>query len=34
MDNPDGLTDEEINQGYVLTCISHPLTNDVVIEVG
>ncbi|HLF35233.1 MAG TPA: ferredoxin--NADP reductase [Cyclobacteriaceae bacterium] len=34
MDNPDGLTEVEINQGYVLTCISHPLTDDVVIEVG
>ena len=34
MDNPDGLSDEEIAQGYVLTCVSHPLTDDVVIEIG
>ena len=34
MDDPDGLSDEELEQGYVLTCVSHPVTNDVVIEIG
>jgi ring-1,2-phenylacetyl-CoA epoxidase subunit PaaE len=34
MDNPDGLSDDEIAQGYVLTCVSHPLTENVVIEMG
>lgn len=34
MDDPDGLSDEELEEGYVLTCVSHPVTNDVVIEIG
>ncbi len=34
MDDPDGLSEEEIAEGYVLTCVSHPVTNDVVIEIG
>jgi ring-1,2-phenylacetyl-CoA epoxidase subunit PaaE len=25
----EGLTDDEINQGYILTCQAHPLTDDV-----
>lgn len=33
MDDEDGLTDNEVKQGYVLTCVSHPLTAGVVIEV-
>jgi ring-1,2-phenylacetyl-CoA epoxidase subunit PaaE len=33
MDEEDGLTEKEINQGWVLTCVSHPLTDGVVIEV-
>lgn len=33
MDEEDGLTDKEISQGYILTCVSHPLTKDVVIEI-
>jgi ring-1,2-phenylacetyl-CoA epoxidase subunit PaaE len=33
MDEEDGLTDNEIKQGYVLTCVSHPATSGVVIEV-
>ncbi len=33
MDEEDGLTQKEIEQGYVLTCVAHPLTADVVIEI-
>jgi ring-1,2-phenylacetyl-CoA epoxidase subunit PaaE len=33
MDEEDGLTDNEIKQGYVLTCVSHPMSAGVVIEV-
>jgi ring-1,2-phenylacetyl-CoA epoxidase subunit PaaE len=33
MDEEDGLTDREIAKGYVLTCVSHPLTSDVVVEI-
>lgn len=33
MDEDEGLTDKEKDQGYVLTCVSHPLSNDVVIEI-
>ncbi len=32
MDERDSLTDDEIEEGYVLTCQSHPLTDDVVID--
>lgn len=34
MDESEGLSAEEINDGYVLTCQSHPLTPDVIIEIG
>jgi len=34
MDEREGLSDEEIEDGYVLTCVGHPLTEDVVIEMG
>ena len=27
------LTDKEIEQGYILTCVSHPVTSDVSIEI-
>lgn len=32
MDTTDGLTAEEIENGYVLTCIGYPQSDDVVIE--
>jgi ring-1,2-phenylacetyl-CoA epoxidase subunit PaaE len=32
MDERDGLTDEEIKEGFVLTCQSHPLTDDVYVD--
>jgi len=34
MDEMEGLSDSEIEQGYVLTCVGHPATDDVVIEIG
>jgi len=34
MDEREGLSDEEIEEGYVLTCVGHPLTDDVVLEMG
>jgi ring-1,2-phenylacetyl-CoA epoxidase subunit PaaE len=34
MDDPDGLSDEEIEAGYILTCVSHPVSRDVKIEMG
>jgi ring-1,2-phenylacetyl-CoA epoxidase subunit PaaE len=32
MDEMEGLSTAEEEQGYVLTCVAHPLTNDVVID--
>lgn len=32
MDERDALTDDEIDQGYILTCQSHPITDDVIID--
>jgi ring-1,2-phenylacetyl-CoA epoxidase subunit PaaE len=34
MDEEDGLSPQEIKQGFVLPCVSHPLSPDVVIEIG
>lgn len=34
LDEEDGLSQSEKNEGYVLTCVGHPLTDDVVIEIG
>ena len=34
LDERDGLSDSELKQGYVLTCVGHPLTDDVVVEIG
>lgn len=33
MENADGLTENEIKQGYVLTCIGHPASAEIVIEI-
>lgn len=33
MDEEEGLTEKEIAQGYVLTCVSHPMTEGVVLEI-
>ena len=33
LDEEDGLTKSELNQGYILTCDAHPLTKGVVIEI-
>ena len=33
LDDADGLSDKEIKMGYVLTCVGHPITSDVVIEI-
>ncbi len=33
MIEPDGISDEEIKQGYVLLCVGHPLTPDVEVEI-
>jgi ring-1,2-phenylacetyl-CoA epoxidase subunit PaaE len=34
LDEREGLSDAEIEEGYVLNCVGHPLTSDVVIEIG
>ncbi len=34
MDEREGLSDDELAEGYVLTCVGHPLTDNVVIEMG
>jgi ring-1,2-phenylacetyl-CoA epoxidase subunit PaaE len=34
LDEEEGLSKTEREQGYVLTCVGHPLTDDVVIEIG
>ena len=28
----DALSEDEIKEGYVLTCVGHPMTDDVVIN--
>ncbi|PJJ61066.1 ring-1,2-phenylacetyl-CoA epoxidase subunit PaaE [Hymenobacter chitinivorans DSM 11115] len=33
LDEREGLSDSEMKQGYVLICVGHPVTDDVVIEV-
>ena len=33
LDEEDALTPKELDQGYVLTCVGHPITDDVVIEI-
>jgi len=34
MEEDDGLSDEEIDMGYVLCCVGHPMSDDVKIEIG
>lgn len=34
LDEEDGLSKAEREEGFVLTCVGHPLTGDVVIEIG
>ena len=34
LDEEEGLSQTERDEGYVLTCVGHPLTDDVVIEIG
>lgn len=34
LDEREGLSDAELDEGYVLNCVGHPLTADVVIEIG
>jgi ring-1,2-phenylacetyl-CoA epoxidase subunit PaaE len=34
LDEEEGLSQAEREAGYVLTCVGHPLTDDVVIEIG
>lgn len=33
LDESDGLSQGELDEGYVLPCVGHPLTDDVVIEI-
>ncbi|TAF63747.1 MAG: ferredoxin--NADP reductase [Cytophagales bacterium] len=33
LDEEDALTPKELEQGYVLTCVGHPITDDVVIQI-
>ncbi|MGA1248990.1 MAG: 2Fe-2S iron-sulfur cluster-binding protein [Candidatus Kapaibacteriota bacterium] len=32
MDSREALTDDEIEEGYILTCQAHPLTDDVIVD--
>lgn len=34
LDEEEGLSEAELNEGFVLTCVGHPLTDDVKIEIG
>ncbi|HOO09344.1 MAG TPA: ferredoxin--NADP reductase [Cyclobacteriaceae bacterium] len=34
MDEDEGLSQSEKDEGYILNCVGHPLTDDVVIEIG
>ena len=33
LDETDALTEDDLKEGYVLTCVGHPLTSDVVIKI-
>lgn len=34
LDEREGLSDAEMDEGYVLNCVAHPLSGNVVIEIG
>jgi ring-1,2-phenylacetyl-CoA epoxidase subunit PaaE len=34
LDEEEGLSKSERDEGYVLTCVGHPMSDDVVIEIG
>lgn len=34
LEEREGLSDAELDEGYVLNCVGHPLTSNVVIEIG
>ncbi|MDQ3393910.1 MAG: ferredoxin--NADP reductase [Bacteroidota bacterium] len=34
LDEEEGLSQDELNEGYILTCVGHPVSPDVVIEIG
>lgn len=34
LEESDGLSDAELEEGYVLNCVGHPVTSNVVIEIG
>ena len=34
LDEEEGLSPDEREEGYVLTCVGHPLSDDVIIEIG
>ena len=34
MDEEEGLSEAEKDEGYVLICVGHPLTDDVKLQVG
>ena len=33
MEDPDGLSDDEIAEGYILSCVSHPASGEIKIEI-
>lgn len=33
LNEPDGLSQKEIDEGFVLTCVGHPVSDDVLIEI-
>jgi ring-1,2-phenylacetyl-CoA epoxidase subunit PaaE len=33
LDEEDALSEAELNEGFILTCVTHPMSDDVVIEV-
>ncbi len=32
MDNNFALSDEEVEQGYILTCQAHPVTDNIIVD--